>query len=146
MDIYLHRACYQQTQILLEKSLQGLRWLTTERLSVAALDRLDSRNQHHRQLITRKVEEYSTARQRTASLEQQSSILLKEVTHQQQSVKDIKRHLSKEMNKFEKTRRAHIKEENDLKVAIVRASQRLQRRLRHVSSSTFDSICTTHSS
>ncbi|RPD53499.1 hypothetical protein L227DRAFT_567951 [Lentinus tigrinus ALCF2SS1-6] len=118
-------------QILLKKSLEGLRRLTTERLTAVALDRLDSHNRRHRQIITRKVENYFTARQRTAYLQHQNSTLINEIAVQRQSVSDLKRRLSKDVTKFEKLRQSQIKESNDIKLAIMRANQRIQRRLRH---------------
>ncbi|RPD52502.1 hypothetical protein L227DRAFT_568552 [Lentinus tigrinus ALCF2SS1-6] len=118
-------------QILLEKSLHGLRRLMAERLTPAALDRLDSRNCRHRQLITRKVEDYFAARQRIAYLQHQSSSLTNDVTIRQQTVKDMKRRLSKETARSERIRRSQTKESNDIKLVIARANQRIQCHLRH---------------
>ena len=116
-----------------ERSLQDLQRLTNERLTANALDRVESRNQRHRERITRKVESYFGARQRVLYLQHQNTALCHEITQQRQYIRDMKRQLSKETSKFANVRRIHAKELSDIRLSISRANQRIQRRLRHVS-------------
>lgn len=116
----------------MKRCLRNLDILSTERLTPNALGHLDSRNQHHRQLTAQKVDAYFATRQRMVYLQQQSTQLAAELVQQRQLVQDLKRQLSKESSKAKTALTLRQKKENDLRLAIGRAEQRIQRRLRHV--------------
>ena len=119
-------------QVLIKRCTGSLRILSTGRFTPIAMEHLDARNEHHRNLITRKVDTYFATRQRVMYLQKQSSEIATELVHQRQLVKGLKGRLSRETAKFDKALQLQQKKENDLRLEIARANQRIQRRLRHV--------------
>ncbi|RPD71980.1 hypothetical protein L226DRAFT_525084 [Lentinus tigrinus ALCF2SS1-7] len=115
----------------LNRALETLQLIRGRRLTSTALEDLDARLQHHRQALTCRVEDYFPVRQRIAYLQEQSVVLARQLIDDRQAVKDAKRQLSKETSAVEKARRIYVKEENELRVAIAKAHQRIQRRIRH---------------
>lgn len=75
---------------------------------------------------------YFSLRQRNLQLQKQNADLLKDLAEGQRALKEAKKQLSRETTALEKNQRRHKQEVDQLNVAITRASQSVQRRLRYV--------------
>ena len=120
------------SQYQLSQAAHGLNRLTAERVTSAALDVMRERNQHHREIIAQKVEEYCAVRHRTAYLHEQNIALAQQLSKDRETLKDAKRQLSREASVLRKNRRVQTKSINDLRLEIARLNQRIQRRIRCV--------------
>ena len=80
---------------------------------------------------------YFALRQRNLQIQKQNADLLKDIAEGQRALKEAKKQLSRETAALEKDHRRHKQEVDKLNAAITRASQNVQRRLRHVRSLSF---------
>lgn len=125
----------------LDQAFDGLRLIREQRLTPVVIEHLATRIQLHQQTLAAKVEDYCVTRSRITYLQEESSELARELGEHRQSVKDTKRRLSRHTSALDKARRTYTREENELKMTLAKAHQRLQRRLRHVSTVAFRFAC-----
>ncbi|TFK84074.1 hypothetical protein K466DRAFT_567436 [Polyporus arcularius HHB13444] len=124
--------CGSDAEACLSTAIQEIRRFTDQHLSPTTISELRLRNQAARRRVSAKMSTYFAIRQRNVQMQKQNADILKELALGHRSLKDSKRELSRHSAALSKSQRMHRKEVDDLNAAIARASQSVERRLRHV--------------
>ncbi|RPD65557.1 hypothetical protein L227DRAFT_560285 [Lentinus tigrinus ALCF2SS1-6] len=113
-------------------SIQSLS-LNERHISASRLDDLKAHNRDCRRLLSRKILQYFKIRDQSRKLHRQNVVMTREIDHIGQALGDTRRQLAREKAAAEKRLGLRVKEVDDLRLALSRASQKIQRRLRMIS-------------
>ncbi|KAI0715456.1 hypothetical protein C8T65DRAFT_144544 [Cerioporus squamosus] len=122
----------QEAEACLTTATQQIRQFIEQHLSPTTLRDLRLRNEADRRRVSTKMSTYFSLRQQNIQMQKRNADLLKDLTEGHRALKEAKKQLSRESTALEKNQRMYQKEVDGLNTAIARASQSVQRRLRHV--------------
>lgn len=97
------------------------------------LEHISACNVRYRDILGHKINAYYQTQQSAARLQRESTTLTEELHQKRESLSALKKQYSKEGVTLNRIQRKHLREASDIRKDISRADQRVQRRLRRVS-------------